>query len=496
MKIIIESIQTMKINFSLTVLALCLLTLTACVDTFTFVKNTTDQEALAAIALNNSDPYVRREAVKKINDPKVLEKVAQTDADTVIRQEAVKRITDEKILEQIAETNDRPYIQQEAAKKITDEAILIRIALNYPYTHAGHEAVKRISDQKVLAQIALRESSNPSRESVYFRSRAVRRLENPEVLKQIAQNDIDPNVRQLAQDTLSDLETLAQAANRLLDEGAVKQNALAKIAQKDPDERIRYLAVDKLTDHKDMSQLSQLSQNDPNANTGTQFESILPQKMVLGQIAQQDPDVKVRYLAVNQLNDQHVLIQIALNEPVEKIRYTAVNKLTDQNVLSQIAQNDPEERIRYLAAHNLLELDGTVATSETTPIKLILLDPDIVEYWGDLQFYPREFWTVQEYSNNATFSRRHLEIKILGKNNKRIFHKFYSTRSGGIVESFVGLGPGQAAPAGGGLVEIDYSEICVALLKPFDASDLEKISKSKNPHLRETALSLNLDHRP
>lgn len=474
-------------NLLLSALATFFFTLTACVDTFTYVKNTNDQKALATIALNNSDPYVRREAVKKVNDPKVLEKVAQTDADTVIRQEAVNRITDENILEHIAETNDRPYIQQEATKKITDEAILIRIALNYPYTHAGHEAVKRISDQNVLAQIALKESSNPSRESVYFRSRVVRRLENPEVLKQIAKNDIDPNVRRLAQDTLFDLETLARAANRLLEENAGRESSLAQIAQKDPDEKIRYLAVDKLADQKNSSQLSQ---TDPNANAGTTFISILPGKMVLGQIAQQDPDPKVRYLAVNQLNDQHVLIQIALNEPEERIRYTAVNKLTDPNVLAQIAQNDPDEKIRYLAAHNLLELDGTVATSETTPIKLILLDPDVMEFWGDLQFYCREFWIVQEYSNNATFNRRHLEVKINGKNNQIIFHKFYSTRSGGIVESFVQLGPGQAAPAGGGMVEIDYTEICTALLKPLDDSDLRNMVTSKNTCLQNAALSL------
>ncbi|MBW1841738.1 MAG: HEAT repeat domain-containing protein [Deltaproteobacteria bacterium] len=470
-------------------LAICLFTLAACADTFTFVKRSTDQKALATLAQNDADPYVRREAVKKINDPKVLEKIAQTDADTVVRQEAVNRITDEKILEKIAETNDRPYIQQEAVKKITDEAVLISIALNFPYTLAGHEAVKRISDQTVLAQIALKASSNQSRESVYFRSRAVRRLKDPEVLKQIAQNDVDPNVRRLAQDTLADLETLARAAKWVVEESGVEQNALAQIAQSDPDEKVRYLAVEKLNDQKDLSRLSQLSQVGPNSTAGALSESILPEQEVLGQIAQQDPDVKVRYLAVNQLNDQNMLIKIAQNEPDEKIRYTAVNKLTDPNVLSQIAQNDPEEKIRYLAAHNLLERDGTVATSETTPIKLILLDPEIVEYWGDLQFYCREFWTVQEYSNNATFNRRHLEIKIIGKNNKIIFHKFYGTRSGAIVESFVRLGPGQTAPAGGGLADIDYAEICAALLKPMGVSNLKKIIvKSKNMHLLETAL--------
>lgn len=66
----------------------------------------------------NSNPSVRREAVKELDDQNILIEIAKNDDTGYVREEAVKKINDESVLVNIVKNDSIIEVRLEALKKL------------------------------------------------------------------------------------------------------------------------------------------------------------------------------------------------------------------------------------------------------------------------------------------------------------------------------------------------------------------------------------------
>ncbi|MFB3854030.1 MAG: DUF349 domain-containing protein [Vicinamibacterales bacterium] len=170
-----------------------------------------EQDLLAAIAKEDSDPRVRRAAVKKLTDLSVVAAIRDADTDEGVREEgsqlivdtalgsfegtteeesnsalalireerelagvakeaaservaraALSRVSDEKFLGSIARRSVHPAIRLEALARVRSVAELAAVALRSEFKDVALAAVERVSDAGALEAIAGRAKSKPA----------------------------------------------------------------------------------------------------------------------------------------------------------------------------------------------------------------------------------------------------------------------------------------------------------------------------------------------
>ncbi|MDM8522209.1 HEAT repeat domain-containing protein [Desulfococcaceae bacterium HSG8] len=127
----------------------------------------TDQNVLADIAENDSDPDVRQVAAEKLTDQKLLADIAQNDSDPDVRQVAAEKLTDQKVLADIAQNDSDPDVRKAAAEKVTDQNLLADIAEN-----ASDPDIRKAAAEKTGRPIALLTARGLSFEESGFMSMA------------------------------------------------------------------------------------------------------------------------------------------------------------------------------------------------------------------------------------------------------------------------------------------------------------------------------------
>ena len=105
------------------------------------LRKVTDEEELTEIAVNDYSPLVRAAAVKRLTNRFVIEKIAVEDdaKDGMVRAAAIAKLLDQDLLNKIA-LGDETY-----GKGLSPDV----------YLHLRTVAVERLEDQEVLAQVAL-----------------------------------------------------------------------------------------------------------------------------------------------------------------------------------------------------------------------------------------------------------------------------------------------------------------------------------------------------
>ena len=294
------------------------------------IRNSSNQDEIIDIALNDNDWHVRQLAVKHVEDESVLKSILNNDLSTNVAVTAMNRIDDEDFLIDTCLNNPFSHIRLAALNRICDEklisdddlkSLLSEVALNDPDDFICQTALTNPNfyDEGVLERIA------ESGRDVKIRCGAILKITDENVLKELALNSPDKFIRNAAIQNLN------------LNDADI----LTRIIRDDEDEFNRYWACEKINDENlfltlifDKSYYKCLKTLSENFNIATCDYFI--------DIYENSEDDYRRRVAAIFIDDGDYLEKIILNESVDKVRIEAVrNKnFTDEELLKRLISGE------------------------------------------------------------------------------------------------------------------------------------------------------------
>lgn len=197
-----------------------------------------DLPRLAQVARHDSDPRIRRIALKKIADPDLLGEVAKSDPDEGLRRDAAEKASE--LLQAVALSGENESRSIAAVARLATPRALVDVACKAALAAARKAAFERLSDDRSFAEVARRGGDSE------LRLRAVDRLSSPESLRDLLLADVNKEIAtralgRIAKDQRELLTELAQraksktvrsAARERLGMGVVKtEPAIAAVAK-------------------------------------------------------------------------------------------------------------------------------------------------------------------------------------------------------------------------------------------------------------------------
>lgn len=331
------------------------------------IKKIADEEILTDFALNDSNEYIRREAILNPNlkDLDVLYKIIKSDSDEFNRIMAIYKIPDmESLLEiiykkplhhrlaeiaqntnfslndyfaEVFETEKDEYKRQVAINFITDLDILENTVLNECNDEIRADAIKNKSfkNQEILDELILNES-NPK---VLFE--IVSKIQNQELLSRYVGDHLDYN------------EVIVKAISRL------HNNVLLEKLASHPQYQIRFEAVKKISKLKNRDELLRdIALTELCEDICVVVVGSMNIRNDLIEVADKRREKNIRIKALNQIKPKRlldnftgsiirnsladlqfefVLEKMALNDSDDDIRKLATSKLNDERILYEIS---------------------------------------------------------------------------------------------------------------------------------------------------------------
>jgi len=154
-----------------------------CDKLYAAVRGVADRGLLAKIAVESTDPVVRRTAAGLIEDQSVLALIARNERDANVRKTAIERLSDQSALAEIAHEDADVTVRRTAVGKLTAQAELIKIAQDDADAAVRGAALDKVTDQASLARIA-REGSN-----LDVRIAALEHITNQTLLSEVVTDD-------------------------------------------------------------------------------------------------------------------------------------------------------------------------------------------------------------------------------------------------------------------------------------------------------------------
>lgn len=280
------------------------------------IRKITYENILADFALNNKNPYVRREAIQNPNlkNLDVICEIIGLDDDEFNRVMAIYKIPDEESLLKmiykkslhhrlsemakntnfsledyflnIIENENDEYKRQVAVNFINDRDILENIILNESDEDIRADAIKNdnFTNQDILEKLIVSESSS----KVLFE--VVSKIQNQEILMEYIENNLEYN------------EVIVKAISRV-----GNLNVLEELCSH-PDSRIRLEAI---------KRISKFNDNDD----------------LLLSIALAESDEKTCLEAINSMNIRNGLIEVADRRQEKNIRLAALDRIKAKRLL-------------------------------------------------------------------------------------------------------------------------------------------------------------------
>jgi len=140
------------------------------------MEKLTDQNVLAELAINNSEPDVRHESDIMCSPGYLVTgctqsleglgfsgadgvyhpiRIAKKDSVWRVRQAAVKKLTDQNVLAEVAKNDSDGDVRQAAVEKLTDRNVLAEVAKNDSDWRVRKTAFEQLGDRKnALAEVA------------------------------------------------------------------------------------------------------------------------------------------------------------------------------------------------------------------------------------------------------------------------------------------------------------------------------------------------------
>ena len=196
----------------------------------------------------HSDANVRAEAVRALaaDDAAILKQVVQQDTDPRVRRIALKKIADAELLSELAEHDPDEGLRRDAAEKAGE--MLLDVALADKDETRSLTAVDRLTAQRALSEVACKGAFDTVRQS------ALERLTDARALSEVARRSDDPRLRLQAVDKIDDGAVLRElAAGEVGKEVALAAldrvsdaAALEQVVRRAKNKAVRAAAKDKL----------------------------------------------------------------------------------------------------------------------------------------------------------------------------------------------------------------------------------------------------------
>jgi|GEM_PF-4088558 len=236
-------------------------------------------------------------------------------------------------------------------------------------------ALSKIRDDSLLKQISLNDSSKEVRLSALGRlqegwrfseygKKSKWRKEYQKFLQNIVSNDSNEEMRCSA--IIKIIELIDDNEDKSKYAGKADQNFLMGVVKKDKSASVRKNAIDKI---KDLSFLLEIVQNDNDSEVReSAVNKILNagNKKILREIAENGKykDVRKNVIA-NGIDDHLLLIKIANNDPSKEVRITALNSIKDLNIIKGLAKTSTYEDVRIVAHFVMSEQEKLIKSAYT-----------------------------------------------------------------------------------------------------------------------------------
>lgn len=161
--------------------------------------------ALNFVVAKDSDPAIRRMAIKKINDPDTLVDVSQNDPDESVRILAAEKLSAMLVSKATGDDLDDAKL---ATENISDQKVLVEVAKQTPFEEIWRLAIASIDDEKLFAELARAASEKDLREA------ALENIENMTILRGIAIDDDRKETAIASLEKIDDAEMLDEIVKK------------------------------------------------------------------------------------------------------------------------------------------------------------------------------------------------------------------------------------------------------------------------------------------
>ena len=366
------------------------------------VENTNfnNPEVIMTIAESGRDVEIRKLAISKITDEKVLSDFALNDSNVFIRREAIlnPNLSDFDILSEVIRNDDDGFNRHWACEKINDNDYLVKLIFNKSFYHRLDDlslnsnlnceeyfkeiyensddeysrlvAAYLIQDEIYLANIVL----NDSDDKIRLHAIKNKHFSNQEILKGLILSEDNRDIVFCAVSKIRDEDVLIEYIRTNLDDGRATLQAILKVNDVEllkelsmhSNPKIRLYAVKSFTNNfKDQynSILRDIALTDENKDVCLEATGAITNPYDLMEIADKNDDGDIRSLALKiiptsrlldnflfvhnsnrqSLNFKQKLKSLALNEVDDEIRHIAISKLDDKETLDNISSLEKDD---------------------------------------------------------------------------------------------------------------------------------------------------------
>jgi hypothetical protein len=283
----------------------------------------------------------RLQDFNKIKDQDILAFIAKEHFDWNHRAAAVNQLDSHEwqdLLGWMAKNDENYPVRSRAINKLNNQEILGNIA-QFSKDHLERvDAIRRLTNQELLEAIAKNSNEFPLN-----RRDAINRLDSKQILEDLALNDPKEEIRMWAAQKI------------------INQSLLFKIATNEEEKpKVRKAAILKLEPEKYLAFLIQLALNsrvyEVRTSAMDKIKSSKKGQKALAQLAEHDKNHYIRVLAIHKLNKskwQKLLIKIAQIDNNREVVEEAVRKITDRATLYEFVKNHDSTNIRIPALLNI-----------------------------------------------------------------------------------------------------------------------------------------------
>jgi hypothetical protein len=296
------------------------------------------QDALATIALSNTNMPVRQAALQKLTNQTALARVVMEERlYGLIIWPALDKITDQAILAKIALEDQSHFLRRAAARKITDQTVLGKVAVKDDEYSVLWAAMNNLTNQSILAKVATDAKSETIRKAAAAKIQ-VANLTDLACLAKLAEGE-NPHIRWACALKITN------------------QSVLAKIAGEDTDGRVNRAALNRITDQTLLAKLAIVATIGDEAMRICEFAAWrLTNTVLLAQVAVEARNSQARRAAVAKITDETILVRVALNDVSAKVGVDAVAKLTNETLLAKVIAEAQDSHVRQAAAEKIQSL--------------------------------------------------------------------------------------------------------------------------------------------
>ena len=319
---------------------------------------------LEKMLLNDPDEFVLKSVCENpcLDNQEVLIEVAKSSGNELLRRQAVRKITDEMILADFALNDKNPYIRREAIQNPN----LINIDMICDVIKSDFDefnrimAIYKIPTKESLLDIVYRESLN-------HRLYEINKNANfslDDYFSEVLENESDEYERRIAVNFIKDKDVLENIvlkesnddirADAIKNDNFTNQCILERLISRETSPKVLFEAVSKL--HNQDILIDYINNNLEYNESIVKAISRVNNLEVLEELSTH-PDSRVRLSVVKRIsklkNNELALLKIALTEIDEETCLVAINSMNVRNDLIDVADKCREINIRISALNRI-----------------------------------------------------------------------------------------------------------------------------------------------